>query len=97
MRVRLTSRAASDLAKALDWYDANAPHVKARFLDQYDALTERLAENPRQFPRARGEARRAGFDDFPYGLFYRIKADEVEVFACLHAKRHPAHWQRRAQ
>jgi hypothetical protein len=27
MRVRLTSQAASDLAKALDWYDANAPVV----------------------------------------------------------------------
>ena len=97
MRVRLTSRAASDLAKALDWYEANAPHVKARFLDQYDALAYRLAENPRQFPSIRGEARRAGFRDFPYGLFYRIKATEVEVFACLHGKRHPRHWQRREQ
>ena len=95
--VRLTSRASNDLAKVLDWYDANAPHVKARFLDEYDTLTERLIENPHQFPRVRGEAWRAGFRDFPYGLFYRIKVDEVEVFACLHAKRDPRHWQHRTQ
>jgi plasmid stabilization system protein ParE len=63
----------------------------------YRGLLARLEENPRQFPSVHSNIRRAGFPDFPYGLFYRIGADGVEVFACLHGKRHPRHWQRRGR
>jgi plasmid stabilization system protein ParE len=95
MEVRLTPRVHAEVAEIVEWYEAHAPHVVPRFMAAYGHLLAHLDDNPSQSPRARGKARRAGFHDFPYGLFYRIKADEVEVFACLHAKRHPTHWQRR--
>jgi plasmid stabilization system protein ParE len=64
-------------------------------LDDFEALTRRLAENPQQFPRVEGEVRRAGFRRFPYGLFFLIGADAVSVFACFHASRDPRRWHDR--
>ena len=95
MRVLLTSAAEADLTAALDWYAARVPGIAPRFLDEFEVLLRRLADNPRQFPIARGDTRRAGFRHFPYGLFFRLTDHEVQVFACLHASRAPRHWQRR--
>lgn len=33
---------------------------------------------------------------FPYVVYYRVKADRVEVLAVLHGRRDPADWKRRA-
>jgi plasmid stabilization system protein ParE len=35
---------------------------------------------------------RAGFRYYPYGLFFVIEAEEVEVLACFHASREPRRW-----
>jgi toxin ParE1/3/4 len=95
MPVRVTSAAEADLAAALDWYDAQAPGIGSRFLDEYEIILSRLDDNPHQFPVIRGDTRRADFRHFPYGLFFRIRAAEVEIFACFHASRDPRRWQRR--
>lgn len=95
MRVVLTSAAEADLAAALEWYDIQVPGIGPRFLDEFEALFGRLATNPRQFPLVGDETRRAGFHRFPYGLFFRLVGGDVVIFACFHASRDPAHWQKR--
>jgi len=92
MRVTLTLGAERDLARAQEWYDSQAPGTGHRFLIEYHILAERLEENPLQFPSVRGSIRRAGFQRFPYGLFFRIRDDAIEVFACFHASRKPRRW-----
>ena len=32
---------------------------------------------------------------FPYGVFYRVHADRVEVIAVYHSRRDPSGWQAR--
>jgi toxin ParE1/3/4 len=91
MQVVLTSA-----AQALDWYEAQAPGITRRFIDELETLVGRLAANPGLFPRIRGETSRAGFRRFPYGLFFQIHDGTVVVIACFHASRDPTHWQRRA-
>jgi len=71
MRVRLTRLAEAELTEAIEWYDAQASGLGARFSTEFKALTDRLRDNPRQFPRVHQEVRRAVFDRFPYGLFFR--------------------------
>jgi plasmid stabilization system protein ParE len=95
MRVVLTAAASADLNQATRWYHNQADGLAARFLNEYEALLTRLADNPLQFPTIRGETRRAAFRRFPYGLFFRVRDHRVEVFACFHARRDPASWQRR--
>jgi plasmid stabilization system protein ParE len=95
MRVVLTAAATEDLDRAARWYDRQAEGLAARFLDEYEALIARLADNPLLFPTIRGATHWAGFRRFPYGLFFRLRDHQVEVFACFHARRDPARWQRR--
>jgi len=95
MRVRLTSAAEAELADAHDWYRAQSPGAADSFLKEFEALKQRLADNPVQFQIVEGEVRRAGFRRFPYGLFFAIGAGEVRVFACFHASRDPRRWQER--
>jgi plasmid stabilization system protein ParE len=95
MRVRLTSAAEAELADALNWYATHAPREAQRFLDELEALTGRLAQNPNRFPRVFDEVRRAGFHRFPYGLFFVVRGEDVQVFACFHASRNPRRWQDR--
>ena len=95
MRVRLTPAAAAEVAEARDWYEAASPDTAARFVAEFETLTDRLAANPRQFSAVDGDVRRAGFRRFPYGLFFIITGDEVRVFACFHASRDPRRWQKR--
>ncbi len=95
MRVRLTWAAEAELVDAHDWYRAQAPGAARSFLAEFEALKQRLADNPAQFQTVDGEVRRAGFRRFPYGLFFVINADEVHVFACFHASRDPRRWQER--
>jgi len=63
MRVRFTSAAEAEVADALDWYTARAPGIAPGFLDEFQRLLRRLAENPSQFPTVEGEVRRAEFSD----------------------------------
>lgn len=95
MRVRLASPAQADLIDALEWYAAIQPGLARRLLDDIEALVEALAENPLRFPAVRGAVRRAGLRHFPYALFYRVIADEVEIVACFHSSRSPRRWQDR--
>ena len=95
MKIRLTPAAKAEFAAALDWYDRQGPGISPRFVSEFEVLLKRLADNPYQFPTVRGNLRRAGFRHFPYGLFFRIQADSLEVFACFHTSRDPRQWQRR--
>jgi plasmid stabilization system protein ParE len=95
MRVRLTSPAEAELAAAIEWYAGARADLVSRFLDEYEALLERLSDNPQQFPIVRGNVHRAGFRRFPYGLLFRIQATEVEIIACFHGRRGPRQWHGR--
>ncbi len=46
MRVVLTALAAADVADAAEWYESKGFGFAGRFLDQFEVLTDRLAENP---------------------------------------------------
>ena len=95
MHVRLASPAQAELAAALEWYAAIQPSLSVRFLDEYEALLERLCENPWQFPVVHNSIRRAGFRHFPYGLFFRVNSAGAEIIACFHARRSSRRWQDR--
>ncbi len=95
MRVVLTALAEADLAAARDWYDGEVPGLGLRFMQAFMTAARQLADNPRLYPVVRRDIRRALLPRFPYALFFRIRTDTVEVFACLHAKQSPSRWKRR--
>ncbi|MDE2377476.1 type II toxin-antitoxin system RelE/ParE family toxin [Bradyrhizobium sp.] len=95
-RILFTQAARADLAEAVRWYDAHAPHVVPQFRDALRAALIRIAENPRQFPPALKTTRRALLRRFPYILVFRETHDAVYVVAVFHTSRDPLIWQRRS-
>jgi len=88
--------ARAELIEAQDWYEAEVPGLGRRFRAAIDALVERMSTNPRQFPVALKNVRRALLSRFPYSLFFVIEDDDtLLVIACFHASRNPKKWQKR--
>jgi toxin ParE1/3/4 len=42
-----------------------------------------------------GEVRRRTLTDWPYGIFYRLRGDELIIIAVAHHRRRPGYWRSR--
>ena len=87
--------AEEDLADAISWYNQKAG-LGDNFLAAVNECIERIGAHPQLYAKIFGEVRRAGVRRFPYGVFYRIDAQQITVVAIYHARRDPKGWQRRA-
>jgi plasmid stabilization system protein ParE len=95
-KILFTQAARADLMEAVRWYEAHAPHVVPQFRDSLRAVLNRIVENPKQFPPALKNTRRALLQRFPYILVFREMDDAVYVVAVFHTSRDPLIWQRRS-
>jgi toxin ParE1/3/4 len=66
------------------------------FLAEFAVVQARVEKNPRVHQVIWQNVRRALFHRFPYGMFYQVLPDRVEVLAIHHLKRDPKGWQQRA-
>lgn len=84
--------AVADLQEVRQHYDAVQAGLSRRFVESLDALFARLEEFPRSASRVAGYAdvRRAVVRGFPYVVFYRHQADQIDVLRVLHAARSDA-------
>jgi plasmid stabilization system protein ParE len=95
-RLLFTQAARADLVDAVRWYDTHAPHVVPQFRDALRAALTRISENPKQFPPALENTRRALLRRFPYILVFREMDEVVYVVAVFHTSRDPLIWKRRS-
>jgi plasmid stabilization system protein ParE len=95
MRVIFTPAARAELVEAQDWCELRRPALGKRFLEEVGTTVLRMQENPHQFPAVFRDVHRARLRKFPYGLFFRIENNFLEVIACFHGSRDPQQWQRR--
>jgi plasmid stabilization system protein ParE len=94
-RLTVRRQAKADIRTAARWYDQQHPGLGRAFVEQIDALLERVRENPLQYQVVHSEVRRAIPRRFPYGPFYRIDGAVVLIFALVHLHREPSTWQDR--
>lgn len=94
---KLTSHHEAELeAKEIaEWYGDHNPKAAARFSQQLARTTERILENPLQFPVLRRKVRRALVSDFPYAVLFEATDREIRIFAVTHGKRKPNYWLKR--
>jgi len=95
-KILFTKAARDDLVDAVRWYDTHAPHVVPQFRDALRAALIRVADNPKQFPSAYKDTRRAFLRRFPYILVFRETQDAIYVVAVFHTSRDPLIWKRRS-
>ncbi len=87
--------AEADVREAAFWYESKREGLGAEFILELDALYERIARNPRQFPVIEEGTRRALLRRFPYAVYFIIGDDAPVVIAVLHQHRRPGGWRER--
>ena len=90
-------QARDDIAEAASWYEERVVGLGARFLTSVDAGLRTAQQAPERFRQVYREVRRVPVPDFPYALYVVMRDERLHVLACMHGRRHPSRWQRRAR
>lgn len=97
MKLEILAQAEHELAAASDHYNAEREGLGQEFLDEMDALTQRVLDGPLEFAQVRrSRARRALADRFPYQIVFFVFPHRVRVIAVAHQHRRPSYWRGRS-
>ncbi len=94
-QVRIHSEAQKEIDEGFEGYFAANPEVAQEFLAEVDISLERIAADPKMYPRFSKNTRRRVLAKFPYSMIYREKEDAILIVAIAHAKRRPGYWAKR--
>ena len=96
--VQFTTLAEADVAEAYEWYASSRRGLGEKFLADMDSVIEMIEQAPEICPIVYRELRRALLHRFPYSVYYRLlpSVTPIEVRGCVHQRRHPRTWRRRA-
>lgn len=84
-----------EIDDSYQWYEQQRAGLGQDFLTALDEAFNRLQQMPEAHQVIYKDVRRALPRRFPYGIYYRVHADRIEVIAVQHSRRDPAHWQSR--
>jgi len=91
----LTALAQADVEEAFRWYESQRQGLGFAFRHAVDIAVAAIEVNPEAYTVVHRQTRRILLPKFPYGLYYRVLADNVVVVGCIHARRHPRVWRAR--
>jgi plasmid stabilization system protein ParE len=78
-----------EMDESISWYEAQRAGLGIEFAIEVETFLLRVAQAPEQFPRIRGEIRRAVLQRFPYTLHFLIESERIVILAVFHVKRDP--------
>jgi plasmid stabilization system protein ParE len=95
-RILLVSALAeSDLADAADWYNRILSGLGDDFVLCVELALDRILEHPEAFTLILPAVRRALVRRFPYGVFFRLRHERIEIEAVFHLRADPARFPER--
>lgn len=97
LSVVLTPEARQEYDDAFDFYEARQAGLGKTFAGRVRDVLTRTGKSPKMHGVVSGDIRKAVVTEFPYCVYYRERADRVEVIAVFHTSRDPADWQGRAE
>jgi toxin ParE1/3/4 len=84
-----------ELIEAARYYAAIQPGLGQRFYAVIDQLIAEAGASPGSFRFIRKPARRHFSREFPYGIIYVERPDDIWILAVMHLRRKPGYWQHR--
>nr|WP_303652860.1 type II toxin-antitoxin system RelE/ParE family toxin [Paludisphaera mucosa] len=94
MPVVLTPEAELDFLTAADWYQDRAD-LGTRFTAAIHQAPGQIEATPELHRVVHRDVRRARVATFPYLVYYRVRAERIEVLAILHGRRSASAWKDR--
>ncbi len=87
--IRVRPRAETDIDEAYAWYESRVETLGEAFLRAVEACFARIVRNPEAHLIVHGRVRRARLHRFPYGVYYVIRDETIDVLAVYHGRRRP--------
>ena len=91
-RLKFSSRALREIGEAQEWYELQSPGLGEEFIAAMELQLKRLEQAPLLYAEVIPNVRRALLPRFPYGLFYAVRGNLINVLAVLHDARNPRQW-----
>jgi plasmid stabilization system protein ParE len=95
MRVTYHPEAEAELIEAVEFYESKVSGLGQRFLSEFEAAISTIEEAPMRWQIIEGDLHRYLIRRFPYGIYYRVEADELRILVVKHHSRHPDYWKYR--
>lgn len=95
MKYRYNHAAELEMIDAALYYEAQRPGLGLDFADEVAAGIATILEAPQRWTEVEPGLRRYQIRRFPYGLFYRLIGNEVEIVAVADLRRRPGYWRNR--
>lgn len=90
-RIIITAFAEEDLKLATGWYAAQRNGLDIEFIQEIENTIQRILQNPRQFAIVRKQIRMSIVKRFPYGVYFFVTGEVINVFAVFHLAEIPRH------
>ncbi len=84
-----------ELIEAAQYYATILPGLGYRFYTVIDDLINEVGRLPGTFRYIRKPARRHFTREFPYGIIYVERPDDIWILAVMHLHRDPVYWTQR--
>ena len=95
MNVNFLDAAEKELDEGIDYYNAQRSGLGFEFLDQVLSAVARIKQYPDAWQQLSQRTRRCLIKQFPYGIIYQIRSDEILIVAIAHLHRKPDYWTNR--
>jgi plasmid stabilization system protein ParE len=77
-----------DIERAFQWYQEEGGYlISFTFLEFVLIAINQIESNPKIFERYRSNFRKCNLGKFPYKILFKIRNEEVIIFAIFHHKR----------
>ncbi len=91
-RLKFSGRAVREIGEAIDWYEGQIQGLGSEFELAFELQLKRLVQVPLSYTEIAPRVRRTLLPRFPYGVFYTVENDLVQVLAVIHNARNPRRW-----
>lgn len=89
IKFRILSAAASDLAKAVEYYETRSSGLGSEFLDEFEMTVSRICRFPDAWALVSLEMRRCLMRRFPYAVFYSRNNKEIVIAGVADLRMNP--------
>jgi plasmid stabilization system protein ParE len=90
--LKFSARALREIGEAREWYESQSPGLGEEFIAAMELQLKRLEQAPLLYAEVIPGVRRAFLPRFPFGLFYVVRGNLVQILAVLHDARNPNRW-----
>ena len=95
MKVRFLPPARVELVEAIGYYEAQVSGLGSTFAHEIKAALTRIDQFPTAWQSLSPRTRRYLLRQFPYGVIYAVRDNEIVVVAIAHQHRKPDYWKNR--